>query len=99
VSHALVRLGHLLVQRGRAKEAIEPLERALSIREGRKETSKTSLAAVRFTLAEALWGAKQDRNRARSLAEQARQDYESAGSDYAEDLREVKRWLARHRAP
>ena len=82
-----------------AAEAIAPLERAQAIFE--KQGDVDELAAVRFSLAQALWPAPRsaaDRSRAMSLAAQARDTYVKAtGPAASRELAEVTAWLAARR--
>ena len=103
LAFALMGLGDVLLKLDDPGAAIEPLERALKLRES-KPGIAVLLAYSRFTLARALWdapeGGLRDRARARSLATQARATY--AGMDPArdthvtEELAEIDAWLRAH---
>jgi serine/threonine protein kinase/tetratricopeptide (TPR) repeat protein len=99
VGSALLGIGRAQLALHAAPSAIAPLERAQSIAE--KQGDADELASVRFVLAKALWVARQDpsdRNRAISLATQAREAYAKAsGKSAATDLSEVTTWLAGRR--
>jgi tetratricopeptide (TPR) repeat protein len=69
--------------------AIPLLERALSIQE-RSASDPAALAETRFALARALGGGQE---RARKLAQQAREAFGKAGPTYARQLAQVERWL------
>jgi len=75
--------------------AIAPLERALSIRETVGAPSERT--RTRLNLAKALWMVGRERDRARRLGEQARQELLAAtdkGPKNAVDLAKVDKWLA-----
>jgi eukaryotic-like serine/threonine-protein kinase len=73
VADALVALGKVKIAAGAPRAAIEPLERALQLRQT-ANAGKDVLAASRIQLAEALWKSGADRARARQLASEARGD-------------------------
>jgi tetratricopeptide (TPR) repeat protein len=89
--------GLALIDLGRAREAVEPLTRALAYRESHSATPP-ELAEARFALARALVASGGDRARARALAEQARDAWTKVaaryGSYYARDLAAAEAWLA-----
>ena len=68
-----------------------------------RETPTELLAETRFVLAQALWlappGRGRDRERAMTLAEQARDAFREIGMDRAEDLAEVEKWIREHGEP
>jgi tetratricopeptide (TPR) repeat protein len=78
-------IGQCLVELGRMKEAIEPLEKALHIHLEDPEERGNSLLA----LAKAV-GAQAAKARARSLAQQAEAEYRKAGD--AEKAAKVVAW-------
>jgi tetratricopeptide (TPR) repeat protein/tRNA A-37 threonylcarbamoyl transferase component Bud32 len=90
--------GLLALLRGRPAEAIPAFERALAL--GGLQ-NPVELAELRLGLARALWDTRQDRPRARLLAEQARAGLVEAGPNpaSAEISATVDRWLADHPAP
>jgi tetratricopeptide (TPR) repeat protein len=94
---ALIGLGRVLTEQGRTREAIPILELSLRIRERAKEPRTGDLAWPRFYLAQALWKAKRDRNRARQLASQALTELQAADRTDDEGLREVRAWVGAHR--
>jgi tetratricopeptide (TPR) repeat protein len=91
VSLALLSLGELHLARGRPAEALPLLERARAHVYAKDESD------VAFALARALWDARKDRPRARSLATQARDQWQQRNNP--RKLAEVSRWLRTHRGP
>ena len=91
LAHPPSRLGEALFARGKAAEAIPPLERALAIHAA-AGSPPNLVAEVAYPLARALWAANRDRARARALAEQA---LAALAGDPRVD--EVATWLARTR--
>ncbi|MDQ3299031.1 MAG: tetratricopeptide repeat protein [Myxococcota bacterium] len=89
LSFYLSGIGHALVGSGQPQAAIAPLERALKLRGDDGDPAST--AEIKFGLARALWDAKQDRARARALAEEALEAYSKLSK------RDVEDWLAAHR--
>jgi len=90
----LTTLGKTLAAEEEPKEALEVLERALILSEGKK-TAAEELGALRFLIARVLWKSAEAPGRARTLAEAALASFEEAGPDYARELRTVERWLDR----
>jgi len=76
-------------------DAIAQCQRSLAIRIDEKQRSD-QLAATRFLLAQALWGAGPERSQARALASAAREGYVSLHGRSNYELAEVDRWLASH---
>jgi tetratricopeptide (TPR) repeat protein len=70
--------------------AIDALERSLSVREP-FGVAATELAEARFALAQSLWLGGRDKRRARTLARQARDGYDTSGDK--EHLAEVVKWI------
>ncbi|HEX2568812.1 MAG TPA: serine/threonine-protein kinase [Polyangia bacterium] len=95
VSDALVGIGRCEWALHHLAESRKPLERALVLRQS-TEVRPVERAEVEFTLARTLWDSRQDRPRARRLAEAARKDYAGADASPA-DRAEVDAWLAQHR--
>ncbi len=91
LGHPLTGLGLALVETGAAADAIVPLERALALRAGTGGTADER-AQTSFTLARALWAARRDRRRARTLATQASAGWREAGDDEA--VARAEAWLA-----
>jgi eukaryotic-like serine/threonine-protein kinase len=89
----LTRLAALDLEDGRAKLAVERLERALKVR-GRKGLPPTLLAETQFALARALHESGEDRTRAQELARKAHKTYEAAGPAGAIAAAEIDQWLA-----
>jgi eukaryotic-like serine/threonine-protein kinase len=88
---ALFGIGEADVNLGRPAKAIPTLERALTIRAVPGATDPLDLAETKYTLARALWDAKRDRARARTLATEARRLFED--SDDKDAARVVDEWL------
>jgi tetratricopeptide (TPR) repeat protein len=99
VAATLTVLGETLLGQEKPAEALPLLERALTIRTA-SVGEPTELAYTHFVLARALWDAPteagRDRERARTLAEQARSIYADAGEKSAKELRAVEAWQAEH---
>jgi tetratricopeptide (TPR) repeat protein len=76
-----------------ASSAVAPLERALEIRSS-TGAERWRIADTRFALARALWDSNRDRVRARSLAGEARRDYQEASK--SDNAAEVASWLREH---
>jgi tetratricopeptide (TPR) repeat protein/predicted Ser/Thr protein kinase len=95
----LTSLGEALLGLAKPAEALPHLERALTIHTA-NAGDPTRSAETRFALARALWDAPaesgRDRERARTLAEQARSAFADAGEMAAKELREVQAWQAKH---
>jgi tetratricopeptide (TPR) repeat protein len=94
------RLGETLAKLGRHDEALVRLERALDLRT-RLNAAPELVAESQFALARVLWDAPEsqggDPSRARTLAERARDHFQSvAGWTFERD--EVEAWLAAHPA-
>ncbi|MCA9691917.1 MAG: tetratricopeptide repeat protein, partial [Myxococcales bacterium] len=94
---ALTELGSLLLAEGRESEAIAPLERAITLQVDRRGFTGT-LARSRFLLARALDDTGSDPSRARTLAEQARDDLASSGERDAAKRDEITEWLTQRAA-
>jgi serine/threonine-protein kinase len=94
VSYGVVALGRALLARGDREGALPLLERGVILRaaHGVPETHRAEAA---FALARAL--GKQERARARTLAEDARAIYERAGTGHVRDVEEIDAWLREHR--
>jgi eukaryotic-like serine/threonine-protein kinase len=96
LGHALSDLGQMWLDQHLPERAIEPLERAVRIFD-EKDRAASVEGSARFGLARALWETGGDRDRATTLARQAREDYVRAGdSDVAAQLARIEDWLARH---
>jgi len=89
----LERLAALDLEDGKAKLAVERLERAVKVR-GRKGLPPTLLAETHFALAKALHQSGEDRTRAQELARKARKTYEAAGPAGASAAATIDEWLA-----
>jgi tetratricopeptide (TPR) repeat protein len=94
VAYALTGIGQTCLADGDDNQALVPLERAFKI--GQSEPADSPhRAETKFALARALWGARRDRARARTLAEEARAAYVKMPT--ADELSEVENWLHRVR--
>ena len=95
-AYALNAVGFLLTLEGRPAEGVPYLERALAIR--RAGTVEPLLVAFsEVNLAKALWAAKIDPPRARSLLHSARVAFVKLGDVAREDLTLLDAWLAENR--
>lgn len=92
VADDLFELATSLLAIGEAGEAARHLERALKIRE-ETDAPPATVAATRFALAKALRQAGRDPERARRLAEQARELYREDSEHHREELTQVEAWL------
>ncbi|HEY4395794.1 MAG TPA: serine/threonine-protein kinase [Polyangia bacterium] len=95
LGYALTGIGVSYLSDADPVNAIAPLERAFKIREA-QETDPSRRAETRFALARALWESGRDRQRARALAEEAREGY--AKAEVKAKLAEVDTWLRVHSA-
>lgn len=97
VSAALVGLAEVALADQRAGEAVSPAQQALTIRAS-AAGREADVAESRFVLARALWDAPpqagRDRERARTLAQEALDEFEALDND--DSVREVEAWLAEH---
>jgi len=89
----LLELGELLHTRGQAARAVPLLERALAVTP-RTAGDALDLGVRRFALARVLWDARGDRQRARVLAEQAREGLLAAGASGRAAEAAAAQWLA-----
>jgi tetratricopeptide (TPR) repeat protein len=88
IAYALAGLGKASLGEHRPEAAIDPLERALAVRE-EKHAAPELVGETRFALARALWSRDADRPRAVALARAARAE-RVAG---AADVTEIDAWL------
>jgi eukaryotic-like serine/threonine-protein kinase len=88
---ALNGLGVALMGRGKLREAIPLLEKALRVRE-RLEPGQETVAETRFALGRALWTAASDRPRALELARTARDLYRSLHA-HDRQIAAIDAWL------
>ncbi|MGO8994907.1 MAG: protein kinase domain-containing protein [Polyangiaceae bacterium] len=96
--HSLLGLAKVKLATGHARDALAPLEKALAIStsaEGGLSLQEEDAAAVRFTLAKALWETGKRTPRIAELASAAAKIDEGAGHDGAAG--DVKAWLAERR--
>ncbi len=91
LAYPLTGIGNVLRSEGHADAAVPVLERALALRAGDVQDG-VRLAETRFALARALWDARVNRARARSLALQAHEGYLAAG--WTARAGHVNDWLA-----
>jgi len=80
---------------GRHSEAVLLLRTVVARR--LPSNNAASIAAARFSLAEALWPNKASRAEALTVAKQARTGMASAGKRYTKPLGQIDRWLATHK--
>ena len=80
ISYSLVGIGESLLMLGQAEEALEPLERALGLRE--RFEIPGELGEARCLLGWALLDVGRERERARGLLEQSLEGLEAAGKDW-----------------
>ena len=83
-------LGELLLARNRPAEAVSQFEQALTI----PSAEGVWRAEAQFMLARSLWSERQDLSRSLSLANQAREYYQS--TIHEQKLAVVSKWLAAH---
>jgi serine/threonine protein kinase/tetratricopeptide (TPR) repeat protein len=95
VAWASVTLGRSLVERGMNQEARSLLERALSI-DTHTHRDVARRAEIAFLLARVLWSHRPERQRAVTLALEAKRDYADSTNEQA--LSNVERWLRDHDA-
>ena len=94
VARSLRTLARTYREAGRHRNAVEFANRLVELREDAR-SSAVDLAEARFELAQALWGIKKERPRARQLGTEAREAYAAAGRERRAE--QVDRWLqARH---
>jgi tetratricopeptide (TPR) repeat protein len=88
-------LGLVQLSRGRPREALAPLEQALTLRTGSKAAGDPQeLAEIRWGLARALRALGRDHARAQDLAEAALTGYRGLGTESADRVQEITRWLS-----
>jgi hypothetical protein len=88
-------LGLAHLRRGQPGEAVARFERALALRtQSSAASDPQEVAEIRWGLARALRALGREPVRARELAEAAAAGYRGLGSESAERVREIARWLA-----
>ncbi|NVB38112.1 serine/threonine protein kinase [Pseudenhygromyxa sp. WMMC2535] len=101
VTMTMTGLGRVRLALGKTKSALDLLEQAAAARKGRKD-SPDAQAETAFALAQALIAstakapaaeADAARERARGLAEEAREHYREAGDAYRGEREEVEAWI------
>jgi eukaryotic-like serine/threonine-protein kinase len=95
VAYALHGLGETRLAQGRPTDAVQPLERALELRQ-QLDSRRDELAVSAFALARALWADPPMRPRARELATVARDTYADAGEGFETRRGDVDAWLTDH---
>jgi eukaryotic-like serine/threonine-protein kinase len=95
VAYALHGLGETRLAQGRPADAVQPLERALELRQ-QLDARRDELAVSAFALARALWADPPMRTRARELATVARDAYTDAGEGFETRRGDVDAWLTDH---
>lgn len=93
IVHSLVGVGQCQLDLEAPGEALEPLERALELMHTWRATV-TQLAPVRFALARALTGSKQDGARAYVLACKAREGFAKGSPELQGLAEEVDAWIS-----
>jgi tetratricopeptide (TPR) repeat protein len=92
IAGPLTELGKIFIAEGKHGEALEVLEKALRLRDGR-EPNEEDVAETRFALAQARWALNRDRSGALTLAISARDAYRSLPG-HKKRADEVDAWLA-----
>jgi tetratricopeptide (TPR) repeat protein/predicted Ser/Thr protein kinase len=95
LAHPLVGLGASLLELDRSAEAVDALERVVSMHEA-QPLAPPNGALGRFLLARALWILDADRPRALRLAQRARAEFDQMGPAASENLDTVNQWLSEH---
>jgi tetratricopeptide (TPR) repeat protein len=93
---ALAHLSEAYLAKGRARDALPLLTRAVAVMESH-QVVLGDRAELRFALARALWTTGSDRKRALTLAADARDDFAAVGAGRKDDLERLDEWLAGHR--
>ena len=91
LAYALTGIGLTYLAQQNSRAALEPLGRALEIRE-LHESDWAKKGQTYFALARALWDSNRDRGRARTLAQRAKDAYARSSTKLAE----VEGWLSEH---
>jgi tetratricopeptide (TPR) repeat protein len=94
LAYPLTGIGTVLVKRGIPEEAVEPLRRAVTIRE-RAATQPRDLAESRFMLGRALVESGRDPREGDQLVAIAREGFVAAGKGFEGDLAALDEWRAR----
>ena len=88
-------LGLAHLNRGRPREALASLERALALTTAAgKSGDPQELAEIRWGLARALRGVGKDPTRTYELAQQALAGYRELGSESVDRVKEISKWLS-----
>jgi tetratricopeptide (TPR) repeat protein len=95
--YSLTGVGQALLELGRAKEARQNSERAMAIlRRNEAKLWETTAAWAKFTYARALWESGGEKERARNIAIEARDEYAKASAYYQTETAKVEAWLDAH---
>lgn len=90
-------LGQVLMERGRAKEALPLLERVRVLWQP-GQAPPEDVAAVLFALGSALWESGEDRKRGVELVTRAHGHYRQLGDARADEVEQTAAWLRAHGA-
>jgi serine/threonine protein kinase/tetratricopeptide (TPR) repeat protein len=93
LAYPLTGIGLSYLAESNPGNALAPLERAFTIRKS-QETNPAKRAETAYALARALWESNRDKARARTLADEARSDYQRARAKAK--VVEVEKWLQAH---
>jgi predicted Zn-dependent protease len=92
---AQINLAKAYVELRRPAQAVPILEELV---DDLDDLNPQGQVALQYTLAQALWDSRRDRKRARALARRALAGLQALEGTQPEQITEIKRWLARHRA-
>jgi tetratricopeptide (TPR) repeat protein len=98
IAITLKEIGEAYLNLRQPLKATPRLEQASKLLES-SQRDPSELAQTRFLLARALWDTNSDRERAITLAQQARTVFLKAGKRNREDLRQVEAWLSSRLKP
>jgi len=90
LADCLLCIGEIWLAKTDPAKAREPLERALSLRDGHADAE---CARIRFCLAQALWDSGEEKKRAIELAKRSLAGYSEAGDGAGKARAEVHSWL------
>jgi tetratricopeptide (TPR) repeat protein len=91
---SLTLVGEATLRHHGARAALEPLEQAVALA-AKVELPPVERSKALFALARALWESGGDRQRARALAQEAREGHGRSGRLAEAERREVEAWLAK----
>jgi tetratricopeptide (TPR) repeat protein/tRNA A-37 threonylcarbamoyl transferase component Bud32 len=95
-SYTEVTRARILVDAGRAREALGPAERTLDRLSGQPAPPPERVAEAQLVVARALWDTGHDRTRALELARQAERSMAARGQAGEGQLEDVRGWLRVH---